>query len=46
MNYIRTSSGSMMAINVKSTAHIAVNKQKATAKPSKKLKKDSPSYLK
>lgn len=46
MNYVRTSSGSMMAINTKSTTHIAVNKQKAAVKPSKKSKKGSPSYLK
>ncbi len=46
MNYVRTSSGSMMAINTKSTASIAVNKKKAAAKPSKKLKKDLSSYLK
>jgi len=36
----------MMAINTKSTASIAVNKQKIIAKQSKKLKKDSPSYQK
>jgi len=46
MNYIRTSSGSMMAINTKSTASIVINKQKTAAKQSKKLKKESPSYLK
>lgn len=46
MNYIRTSSGSMMAINTKSTASIAVNKQKPATKQNKKSKKDSPSYLK
>ncbi|GEM_PF-1458200 len=46
MNYIRTSSGCMMAINIKSNALTATNKQKTTAKPNKKLKKDSSSYLK
>jgi hypothetical protein len=40
MNYIRTSSGSMMAINTKSTTQIAVNKLKAVVKPTKKAKKD------
>ncbi len=46
MNYVRTSSGSMMAINTKSTTQIAVNKQKVTAKPNKKSKKGSLSYSK
>lgn len=46
MNYVRTSSGAMMAINTKSSALIAVSKQKATTKPNKKSKKGPSSYLK
>jgi hypothetical protein len=36
MNYVRTSSGSMMAINTKSSTQIVVKNQKMTAKPIKK----------
>ena len=44
MNYIRTSSGSMMAINTKTST--TTNQQKKIATSSDKLKKDLKSYLK
>tara|TARA_B100001142_G_C14254417_1_gene624525 strand:- start:728 stop:865 length:138 start_codon:yes stop_codon:yes gene_type:complete len=45
MNYVRTSSGSMMAINTK-TITTTTNQQKKIARPNGKLKKDLKSYLK
>ena len=45
MNYVRTSSGSMMAINTKTTT-TNTNQQKKIARPNGKLKKDLKSYLK
>lgn len=41
MNYVRTSSGSMMAITTKSSTQIVVKNQKPTVKPTKKLHKKS-----
>ncbi len=41
MNYVRTSSGSMMAITTKSSTQIVVKSQKPTAKPTKKSDKKS-----
>lgn len=47
MNYIRTSSGSMMAINTKtSTTTTTTNQQKKIATSSNKLKRNLKSYLK
>ena len=46
MNYIRTSSGSMMAINTKTSTTTTTNQQKKIARPNGKLKKDLKSYLK
>ena len=45
MNYIRTSSGSMMAINTK-TSTTTTNQQKKIATSSNKLKRNLKSYLK
>lgn len=41
MNYIRTSSGSMMAITTKSSTQIVVKNQKPTVKTTKELNKKS-----
>jgi len=46
MNYVRTSSGSMMAINNTKTITTTTNQQKKIARPNGKLKKDLKSYLK
>ncbi len=48
MNYIRTSSGSMMAINTKisTTTTTTTNQQKKIATSSNKLKRNLKSYLK
>ncbi|MCZ6804645.1 MAG: hypothetical protein O7D86_12135 [Proteobacteria bacterium] len=46
MNYIRTFSGSMMAITPKTNTLIAVEKQTVVVKPSKKSLKDSTSKSK
>jgi hypothetical protein len=40
MHYVRTSSGSMMAVTHKSNSQIAEKKQTAVVKPSRKSKKD------
>ncbi len=45
MNYVRTSSGSMMAINTK-TITTTTNQQKKIARPNNKLKRNLKSYLK
>ena len=39
MNYIRTTSGSMIAIGAKTNTVIAVNKQSPVVKPARKTKK-------
>jgi hypothetical protein len=46
MNYIRTSSGSMMAINTKTSTTTTTNQQKKIATSSNKLKRNLKSYLK
>ena len=48
MNYVRTSSGSMMAINTKisTTTTTTTNQQKKIATSSNKLKRNLKSYLK